>query len=132
MVFSLPMAKPDLTYIDEEGNRYHSVAAGTRLIGKELITERTLWAYAKAGRHPCGLDLGVIKHPLLRTSPSKPRTDKEFRFLLREDRLELLRDLLQEYRTHRRGPMTDSDFAGMREEAARRVRRSRSASAISL
>lgn len=101
-------------------HRYFTVAEGARIIGHDLICEATLWNYA-AGKHACGLDLAVIRHPLLRTSPNKPRTNKQFRFLLREDRLQLLRELLQKYRTHRTGLMSDEALANMRDEATRRI-----------
>ena len=122
---------PPVGYVID-GQRYLTVAEGTRHVGHDLICEATLWNYAKAGQHPCGLALEVVRVPLMRTSPNKPRTDKQFRYLLREDRLDILKSLLQEYRTHRTGQLSDEEFAAMRDEAERRVRAVQPPSAIKL
>jgi hypothetical protein len=114
--------QPTPVYVDDDGHRYHSVADGARIIGPELISEGGLWNYAKAGRHPdSGLDLCVIKRPLLRTGHQKPRSARQFRFLVREDRILALKELLQDHRRHRTGLMKDEDKELMRE-AARRFR----------
>lgn len=90
------------------------------MIGADLICEATLWNYAKAGHHPCGLDLGVIKRPLLKTN--KPRSDRAYRLMIPEDRLLLLRDLLKDFKDHRHGPMSDRALAEMRDAANKRLR----------
>ena len=106
-------------------HRYFTVAESTRIIGYDLICEKTLWNYAKAGHDPSsGLDLGVIRYPLLRTGHGPARTAKEYRLLLREDRLLMLRDILKECKTHRSNP-SEATVAHMRDAAARRLRSGR-------
>jgi len=121
---------PPVGYVIDS-QRYFTVAEATRLVGPELVCKKTMWNYAKAGFHPCGLDLCVTRQPLLRTSHSKPRTDRHFRYLLREDRLLVLRELLQDYRHHRTGGIRAEDFDVM-GEAARRFPPARPSPGISV
>ncbi len=115
-----------------DSHRYFTVAEATRIVGSDRISEGTMWDYAKLGFDPSsGLDLGVIRFPLLRTSPNKPRSDRQYRYLLREDRLLILRDVLQECKPHR-GKPSQATLADMRDAAARRLRSARPLSAINL
>lgn len=111
---------PTPLFIDEEGRRYHCVMDGARIVGPNLITQAGLRRYAVAGCHPdSGLDLCVIKRPLLRTGHSKPRSDRQFRLLVREDRLLALKELLHDHRRHRTGLMSEEDKQTMRDAARR-------------
>jgi hypothetical protein len=116
---------PPVGYVIDN-HRYITVAEGTRIIGTDLICKKTLWNYAKAGHDPAsGVDLGVIRFPLLRTGHQAARSDKEFRYLVREDRVLILRDILRDFRTHRKGSLSDATLADMRDAAVSRVRATR-------
>jgi len=113
-------------------HRYFTVAEAARIVGPDCISEGTMCRYAKAGHDPSsGLDLAVIRYPMLRTSSNKPRSDKEYRFLLREDRLLMLREILQECKMHR-GKPSEATVADMRDAAARHLRSTRPPAALSL
>jgi hypothetical protein len=109
---------PPVGYLIGE-HRYFTVAEGARIIGHDLICEASLWRYAQAGHVPFGLDLRVIRQPLLRTSPHKPRSDRQYRFLVREDSLLLLRDVFRECKDGK-GNATDETLANMRDALVRR------------
>ena len=106
-------------------HRYFTVAEGVRIVGTELTCKATLWNSAKAGYdRSTGIRLGVIRVPLLRTAHGRPESNKQYRFLLREDRLLLLRDVYREYKTGK-GNMSGDILANMRDAAVRRLRSAR-------
>jgi len=122
---------PPVGYVIDQ-HRYFTVAEATRVVGPERISEAMMWNYAKAGHDPSsGLDLGVIRYPMLRTSSHKPRSDRQYRFLLREDRLLMLREILQECKPHR-GKPSEATLADMRDAAARRICSAQPLVAVSL
>jgi hypothetical protein len=110
---------PSPSFVDEEGYRYHTVTAGARIIGDDILSRAALWRYAMAGIGPAGLDLCVFHQPLLRTGHQKPRSDWQTRPLIREDRLLALGELLRDHRRNRGGRMSEEDLSLMRDSARR-------------
>ena len=84
-------------YIDEEGKRYLNVHQATALIGG--VTERTVWAWAKAEITTFGMELHVKQQPVTKHRYSKgyvpAKTQRHARMVILEADVIALRDIMQ-------------------------------------
>jgi hypothetical protein len=103
---------PPPSYADENGRNWYNLTQVERII-RGAVTDATLKAWAAKGLTPWGLTLEVIKHPLLRTGHGKPRSDRQFRYLLSESSALLLRDLLPDQPRHIRSRLTSQEIADL-------------------
>jgi hypothetical protein len=93
------MDLPKPAYIDADGNRFHTVTSGFRIISRELISRQTLHYYALDLHVPPDVPkLRVIQRPIANGKNAvagyyRPVKD---RVLLEEQSLLRLRDRLQE------------------------------------
>jgi hypothetical protein len=104
-----------------DGKPYHHVARATQIIGPELISEATLSTYADKGRTPFGLDLDVVRQPLLKTGHRNKRSSnhREVRLLIPEAKVLALKELLHDHRRNRYGPIPARDFDELKRAARR-------------
>jgi hypothetical protein len=100
-----------------DGQYYVTVAEATRIVGRELTSEASMLMYARSGVHASGLELCPVRFPLLRSSSAPARSNRQFRYLLRQDRCFALREILADHRRHRYGPIRAEDFTAMKEAA---------------
>jgi len=107
--------------INGQTGPFYDATKASELVG--AVSNSTLSRWMHKGRTPWGLNLKIIRHPLARTGNHKPRSDKQFRLLLAEDDIFLLRDVLRACRKNpgARVRLTSHEIAGLRA-ATRRAR----------
>jgi len=101
---------PFIIETDSGPKRYCDVTGAAQTIG---IANSALSRWVSKGQTPWGLELDVVRQPLLRTSHSKPRSKRQFRLLLSEASVFALKELLEQ-EPIRRGPISDRAFAHLR------------------
>ena len=90
-----------------EGKPYHHVRRAAQIIG--MIAESTVWRWADTGHTPFGLDLDVVRQPLLRTGHEKPRSNRQFRLLISDASVQELKTILHDHPI-RPGPLSDGSL----------------------
>ncbi|WP_263351365.1 hypothetical protein [Acidicapsa acidisoli] len=104
-------------------HRYYTVAQGTRVVGTYNICETTLSKYAKAGKTPFGLDLGVVHSQSVDIGGEESQNRKRDHLLIPEDRLRILSAILRYHKLQHQGPYTAEKLANMRRAATRHLQR---------
>jgi len=104
-----------------DGKPYLHIARAAQIIGREVISEATLSTYAEQGHTPFGLDLDVVRQPLLKTNlrSRKGSNHREVRLLIPEAKVLALRELLHDHRKKRFGPIPARDFEELKRAARR-------------
>lgn len=101
-----------ITLGDEK--RYYNVAAAARLIG---VKDQTLWRWAAKNLTSFGLELGVVRAPATEwRNKLPPRKRRDFRLLVPEDKVMLLKRLLHDFPLSR-GQLSEYDIDTMRRAA---------------
>jgi hypothetical protein len=101
---------PFIIETDTGPKRYYDVTGAAKTIG---MSNSALWRWVREGATPWGLELDVVRQPLLRTSHSKPRSNRQVRLLLSEASVFALKELLEQ-EPIRRGPLSDRAFSHLR------------------
>jgi hypothetical protein len=98
-------------YEDGSGKSWYDATSAVDCI--RTVTPTTVLSWARNGFTPWGMPLEVLRLPLLRTDRHRPRSTRQYRLLLSEESVLMLKILLQERDRRNSGRFTKGELASL-------------------
>jgi hypothetical protein len=86
--------RPFDPYVDDSGKRWFDPSSAARI--SHTVSDRVWGKWAAAGETTFGLRLETSSIPLMRTSYSRPRSDRQFRLVIAENSVMAVRQIFDE------------------------------------